>query len=408
MLTNCPECNLQVSDKAYNCPHCGYPLKNRPVAVTQKASNRRKRLPNGFGRITKIKGRNLRKPFRAMVTIGKNAEGQPVAKLLQPVAYFETYNDAYAALVEYNRNPYDLSSDITVGELYERWSAEHFPKLSSSAAEGYRSYWNYCNSVAKIKVRDLRIKHIKYCMEHGEYEYRGKVKRTTPILQNKIKILFSTMYDYAIEYELVDKNPARNFKISSSVNDAVEAKRKSHIAFSSEELDKLWANVGTIPYADIMLIQCYSGWRPQELLQLEINRIDIENWYFTGGMKTNAGFNRTVPIHPRIRELIKTRYDEAINAGSKYLFNIRKKSSFVKIKYDCYKANFQKAIKDLALDPNHRPHDGRCTFVTLAKNSNIDEYALKYMVGHSIKDITEKIYTSRNKEWLMEEIQKIK
>ena len=27
MLTKCPECDLQVSDKAYTCPHCGYPLK---------------------------------------------------------------------------------------------------------------------------------------------------------------------------------------------------------------------------------------------------------------------------------------------------------------------------------------------------------------------------------------------
>ena len=27
MLTQCPECELPVSDKANACPHCGYPLK---------------------------------------------------------------------------------------------------------------------------------------------------------------------------------------------------------------------------------------------------------------------------------------------------------------------------------------------------------------------------------------------
>ena len=27
MLIKCPECKLQVSDKAITCPHCGYPLK---------------------------------------------------------------------------------------------------------------------------------------------------------------------------------------------------------------------------------------------------------------------------------------------------------------------------------------------------------------------------------------------
>lgn len=28
MLLKCPECELQVSDKAVNCPHCGYPMQN--------------------------------------------------------------------------------------------------------------------------------------------------------------------------------------------------------------------------------------------------------------------------------------------------------------------------------------------------------------------------------------------
>ena len=27
MLITCPECNLQASDKAISCPHCGYPLR---------------------------------------------------------------------------------------------------------------------------------------------------------------------------------------------------------------------------------------------------------------------------------------------------------------------------------------------------------------------------------------------
>ena len=26
MLLKCPECELQVSDKAMVCPHCGYPM----------------------------------------------------------------------------------------------------------------------------------------------------------------------------------------------------------------------------------------------------------------------------------------------------------------------------------------------------------------------------------------------
>ena len=98
MLIKCPECDLQVSDRAFACPHCGYPLKEQPKPV-RKSTHKRRRLPNGFGQISELKGRNLRKPFRAMVTVGKTPKGKPICKLLKPEAFFETYNDAYAALV---------------------------------------------------------------------------------------------------------------------------------------------------------------------------------------------------------------------------------------------------------------------------------------------------------------------
>jgi hypothetical protein len=83
------------------------------------------RLPNGFGQISEIKGKKLRNPWRAMITVGKTSTGRPICKILKPQGYFASYNDAYAALVEYNRNPYDLDKDITVQELYDRWFQEY-------------------------------------------------------------------------------------------------------------------------------------------------------------------------------------------------------------------------------------------------------------------------------------------
>ena len=76
MLIQCPECELNVSDKALACPHCGCPMtKNIKASSVRARHNKRRRLPNGFGQISEIKNRNLRKPFRAMVTVGKNDNG---------------------------------------------------------------------------------------------------------------------------------------------------------------------------------------------------------------------------------------------------------------------------------------------------------------------------------------------
>ena len=44
----------------------------------------------------------------------------------------------------------------------------------------------------------------------------------------------------------------------------------------------------------------------------------------------------------------------------------------------------------------------------MAKKYEVDEYAIKYMVGHKIADITEKVYTQRELNWLKTEIEKIK
>lgn len=44
----------------------------------------------------------------------------------------------------------------------------------------------------------------------------------------------------------------------------------------------------------------------------------------------------------------------------------------------------------------------------MAKRTEIDEYAIKAMVGHSVKDITESVYTDSDIEWLRNDIEKIK
>lgn len=61
-----------------------------------------------------------------------------------------------------------------------------------------------------------------------------------------------------------------------------------------------------MPIIDVILIQCYSGWRLQELCLIKLKNVDLENWTFMGGMKTKDGFNRTVPIHSRTRPLVDT------------------------------------------------------------------------------------------------------
>lgn len=413
MLTKCPECELQVSDKAETCPHCGYPLKSG-VKNKRRSSPKRMKLPNGFGSITELKDGNRRNRFRARVCVGKTPTGKPILKLLKPISAFHTYNEAYQALVEYHKNPYDLEADITVSQLYERWSDEYFKNITDASKRTITAAWVYCSSVYDMRAKDLRARHIKCCMEEGyRIETRGKKKGekvyASAETKSRIKSLFNLLLDYGLEYEIVTMNYARTFDVSDEIIKDKENAKKPHIIFTEEELNILWNNVGKVKFVDWILIQCYMGWRPQELATLKLDEININEWYMIAGMKTDAGKQRIVPIHEKIKELVKDNYDKASELGTGYLFNDKGQThsgSYV-MTYDKYNKRFKKVITQLGLNSEHRPHDPRMTFITRCKKAGVDEYALKEMVGHSIKDITESTYTVRDVEWLRKDLQKL-
>lgn len=158
-----------------------------------------------------------------------------------------------------------------------------------------------------------------------------------------------------------------------------------------------------IPFTDMVLIGIYSGWRPQELSILKVEDIDLENGTMKGGLKTDAGKNRIVPIHPVIKPLIENRMKETMSMQSEYLFNDANGQQGTHMTYDKYRNRFKKVMGCLKFD--HRPHETRHTFIT--KACNVDEYILKLIVGHAIEDITEKVYTHRTMEQLRKEIEKI-
>ena len=151
------------------------------------------------------------------------------------------------------------------------------------------------------------------------------------------------------------------------------------------------------------------GWRPQEMALLKVEEVNLDDWYIRGGIKTDAGKQRVVPIHTRIRPLIKRNYDFAVSIDSEYLFNDKGQthSGTWKLTYDKYANRIKKVFNELELNPEHRAHDPRKTFITAAKKAGMHDGAIKKIVGHKIQDITEATYTERDIEWLREDIEKI-
>ena len=339
-----------------------------------------------------------------MISDGKDENGKPIGKLLKPNAYFATYNEAYAALIEYNKNPYEISKDITMNELYEKWFKYYSETVSKSYVRDIESAWKYCKDLYDLPLRSVRGRHLKETIDNA---YRlGKDKEiipASPTIKLNIKKVFNQMYKYALEYDLVERNYAKEITISKTVVKELKENLKSHHTFSESEIDLLWKNIKD-QAARMILIQCYTGLRPGELCEIRINTINLTDWFMIGGKKTEAGKNRMVPIHKKIRSLVQEEYSKAIASGAEYLFTRKK---LMPHSYDTYYKLFNEEISVLGLDEGHKPHDPRKHFITMAKKSGVDEYAIKLIVGHAITDITESVYTERNLEWLHKEVSKI-
>lgn len=375
------------------------------------------KLPNGYGSVSKQSGKR-RKPWIARITNAwqyDEIENKFIQKRMT-IGTYATREEALNALAEYNLDPYDLSTHtITVRGLYDRWSGEYFKTLKSeTSVRSVKSAWRYCSSIYDMRVRDLKAHHIKDLITNAyAYKLNGPSKgqriEASGRTKERIKSLFNLMLDYAVEYELATTNVARTFDLSSDIVEDVAKMKRSHIIFTDSELKLLWDNLDRVKYIDWILIQCYMGWRPQELVKLRLEDVNIEDWHITGGMKTKAGKRRVVPVHSKIKPLVQRNYDKAVALGSDYLLNDPTSRSGSTMTYDKYKYRFDSVVIDmLRLDPNHRPHDPRTTFVTMAKKAGVDEYAIKLMVGHSIQDITEGTYTKRDIEWLRIDLEKIR
>jgi integrase len=350
-------------------------------------------MANGNGSVYKAKGKR-RKPWRAVVTTEvfyDEDEGKAMQKR-RTVGYFATQKEALGALAEYHKNPYDIDTNkITFSEVYDKWSKKHFEEIVPSAARSWKSAYSYFKIIHKMKFIDVRPSHIEGCIKDASVG--GSTKQ-------RMKSLCNMLYRYAIKNEIVSVNYAE-------LCDTVKRPKPAIVRtpFSAEEEQLLWDNI-TFPFVDMVLIGIYSGWRPQELAVLKISDVDLENRVYTGGLKTDAGRNRTVPIHSKVYDLVKSNYEKAVEMGSDYLFNDENGQQGTHLTYDKYRGRFGKINKRLHM--SHRPHDTRHTFITKGKAAGMDEYILKMIVGHEIVDVTEKVYTHRTIEELKIEMEKIK
>ena len=342
----------------------------------------RMRLPNGYGQIARIKSQRIRNPYRVRIVTERDPKSHLPVKY-ETLGYYKTLSEAQKALSEYHDKPYSLSKPVTLQTVWDEWHsqavAEH--SVQPNTMKVYESNWKHIRNKGQY-IKYIRPSHIR------EELLDEKLPVSAP---RAILIIYNLLFQYAVQERYVDVNTARQVRIPKIVRERVWNARTPKSAFTPEELGKILQMVGRDKTADAVLYGCLSGWRPSELIALSSSSVNLPMQFVNGGSKTDAGRDRAVPIHPQAREILMRKKGQHLFGFSYYREYIRA---------------FKDLMERLGIE-GHTPHDTRRTFITLAKQAGVDEYALKKIVGHSISDITESVYTDRPLSWLIEEINKI-
>lgn len=335
--------------------------------------------PNGYGSVYKLSG-NRRRPYIA-VSPALSVPGK-LKKKRTIIGYFEKQKDALNALSEYNKNPdfrNTINNDISLQELFDEFiQTKRFTKLSRQAKDNYLTSWkNYISAIGKMKVRNVKTTHFQEIVDKAE------LKGLSYSTLSKIKMTEGVLMQFAIQNDYATKNYAEFVELP-------KAEQKEKTPFSDEQLQTLEkAAAEGILYADLILILCYTGWRINEFLSLKQENYNPENKTLTGGIKTDAGKNRIVPVSDKILPYLQ----KWIDKGGEYIVCREVNGKLVKVTDKFFRIHwYYPTLEALGL-PHLTPHSTRHTFASLLHKKAVDKWDIQRLMGHSSLDVTNKVYT---------------
>lgn len=344
------------------------------------------KLPNGYGGIVNL-GKNRRKPWAVRITETWLDNKQ----MYRYISYHTTKKEATKALADYQINPVPPKSKVTFKELYKEWKeTKDFTDISHQMQDCYEAAYKHLLPLYNTKFTDLRTSHYQKVIDEATKKDGTSLSRSST---QKIRGLISRLYVYAMANDLSNKNYSQFIRLDREI-------KKEKEIFSDTEIQKLFKN-DNIPYADTILILIYSGMRIGELLALTKFSIDLKANTITGGLKTDAGKDRTIPIHPKILKYIKKWYNTCPNEHLIY------KDEGKKITPKYYRETFYYPILEKLNINKKTPHSTRHTCATMLAKSGADINAIKKILGHTDYAFTADAYTHEDVGFLAKEMDKI-
>lgn len=349
------------------------------------------RRPNGTGTIVKLSG-NRRRPYVVRIP-SRDRRGRVIQ---QPLGYYATVPEAQTALDDYNAHrstgtaPAPDKLSMTLEDVYQLWSARKYARSGTSSVASYKASWNRLFPLSGYKLRDITTDQLQAVIDQGE-----AAGLSMSSLSND-KLLMRTLFAFALERDIIAKDYAQFVKLPH-----VDPKHEKG-AFNDLQMRKLEELAASgFPWADTVLLLCYTGFRVSEFLSLTPFSYHTEAGvnYLQGGLKTAAGKNRVVPVHPKIQPYLDRRLAQK---GETIICA----PDGAPVPAYLYREKFFKPVAEALGLPQATPHWCRHTFATRSKVAGMDDLARKRILGHANGSVTDR-YTHDDLQWLQAQLNRV-
>lgn len=267
---------------------------------------------------------------------------------------------------------------------YDAWIASYKERVSTKTIECYTSPFNYFKPLHYVTIDRISAVDLQDCIDkcpHG--------KRTKQLM----KVVAGMVFKYAIDDDQIAKNNAENLYIGDEEVNHYEP-------LTDDEID-LIANSGEF-YADYIVALCYLGYRPSEFFNFKKSDYHSENGinYIVGGIKTEAGKNRSVTIPDRVQpiidkrlavegtDLLFPRYDYDTHGKPKGTFSVMPTRYFNKFVWHPMMGRLGIVGKV--------PYATRHTYSNKIKSVTGADKDKAELMGHASYEVTKKHYQSTN------------
>lgn len=269
---------------------------------------------------------------------------------------------------------------VTLGKMIALWR-EDYAKKKTAEDNGIawkNTLYSYIGSLKvfsdymETAIADIDVDDLQDALSNC-----GKGKRT----RQNAKVALNLVYKFGLPRKLIPGgiNLAQYLYVGAG-----QQTTRDHI--TADELARIEAAIGEVPYAEVVYCHCYLGFRPSAFIALRIEDYNAEEGYVRGGIKTEASKNRIVTISPKISEYVS----QAVGSReSGFIFQMSNGKGF---SIKDYRAAFYDVIEACGIDnpivPEtgaHRlsPHSCRHTFITMAKAVAAPDKDKMALAGHT-------------------------